>query len=96
MIKRTSSAYFFVRLISSVLSFSADRVERASPASLSFTVGKEDITGVSFVVFRKLPRVDVTGTVRCSSAEYVSGLRVELIERDSAGKEKKTNQNRSK
>ncbi len=49
---------------------------------MSLTVQKADLTGVSFVIFRKLAnKVDISGRVR-ASAEHLASLRVELFERD--------------
>lgn len=56
---------------------STDKIERASPSSISLEIGNEDITNLNFVSFRSVNRVDIFGSVHVDD-EFIDSLKVEL------------------
>lgn len=58
---------------------------KAVPAVRLLVMPQADATGINFVAFRPVPRMEISGRVSASTAEALASLTVELVPADNAG-----------
>jgi len=58
-----------------------ERIERATPAAVEISVGKEDVQNINFILFRRNTKFDLTGVVKTSD-QFLPSLQVALYKEE--------------
>lgn len=61
------------------------KVERASPLEIPITIGKQDVQGLNFLVFRKSSEASITGIVKVAQREWLDKMQVEIYDQEEQG-----------